>query len=88
MSYSVMAYLSLKKNGYMCMYEPEPQMKDPGSIRVGKTTQRREWLPIPLLLPGESHGQRSLTSYLQQIYPQCHDLKHTVVYLRFLLEYS
>ena len=24
---------------------------------------RREWLPIPIFLPGESHGQRSLVGY-------------------------
>ena len=24
---------------------------------------RREWLPAPVVLPGESHGQRSLTGY-------------------------
>ena len=24
---------------------------------------RREWLPTPLFLPGESHGQRSLADY-------------------------
>ena len=24
---------------------------------------RREWLPTPLFLPGESHGQRSLAGY-------------------------
>ena len=24
---------------------------------------RREWLPTPVFLPGESHGQRSLASY-------------------------
>ena len=26
-------------------------------------TLRREWLPTPVFLPGESHGQRSLTGY-------------------------
>ena len=25
--------------------------------------QRREWLPTPVFLPGESHGQRSLVGY-------------------------
>ena len=31
--------------------------------RMGKTRdlfQRRQWQPIPVLLPGKSHGQRSL----------------------------
>ena len=27
---------------------------------VGKIPWRREWQPIPVFLPGESHGQRSL----------------------------
>ena len=26
-------------------------------------TWRREWLPAPVFLPGESHGQRSLVGY-------------------------
>ena len=30
---------------------------------VGKISWRREWLPIPVFLPGESHGQRSLADY-------------------------
>ena len=35
---------------------------------VGKSPQRRAWQFIPVLLPRESHGQRSLTGYS----PQCH----------------
>ena len=30
---------------------------------VGKIPWRREWLPTPVFLPGEFHGQRSLESY-------------------------
>ena len=30
---------------------------------VGKIPCRREWLPTPVFLPGESHGQKSLTGY-------------------------
>ena len=30
---------------------------------VGKIPWRRAWLPTPPCLPGESHGQRSLTDY-------------------------
>ena len=34
---------------------------DPGSIPgLGRFPWRREWLPTPVFLPGESHGQRSL----------------------------
>ena len=31
--------------------------------RVGKITWRRKWQPTPVLLPGKSHGQRSLAGY-------------------------
>ena len=30
---------------------------------VGKIAWRREWLPIPVFLPGKSHGHRSLAGY-------------------------
>ena len=30
---------------------------------VRKVLWRRVWQPIPVLLPGESHGQRSLVGY-------------------------
>ena len=30
---------------------------------VGKSPWRREWLPTPVFLPGEFHGQRSLVGY-------------------------
>ena len=30
---------------------------------VGKSPRRREWQPPPVLLPRESHGQRSLAGY-------------------------
>ena len=30
---------------------------------VGKIPWRRKWQPIPVLLPGTSHGQRSLAGY-------------------------
>ena len=29
---------------------------------VGKIPRRRAWHPIPVFLPGESHGQRSLAA--------------------------
>ena len=31
--------------------------------RSGKITWRREWLPTPVFLPGESLGQSSLVGY-------------------------
>ena len=30
---------------------------------VGKISWRREWLPTPVFLPGESYGERSLVGY-------------------------
>ena len=30
---------------------------------LGKISWRRRWPPIPVFLPGESHGQKSLESY-------------------------
>ena len=33
---------------------------------VGKMPRRRAWQPTPVLLPGESHGQRSLAGYSPQ----------------------
>ena len=30
---------------------------------VRKTPQRKKWQPTPVLLPGESHGQRSLVGH-------------------------
>ena len=33
---------------------------------VGKIPCRRAWQPTPVFLPGESHGQRSLTGYSPQ----------------------
>ena len=33
---------------------------------VGMIPWRREWLPTPVILPGEFHGQRSLVGYSPQ----------------------
>ena len=41
-----------------------PEMQRPGFYPwVGKIPWRREWLYIPVLLPGKFHGQRSLVGY-------------------------
>ena len=38
---------------------------DPGSIPgLEKILWRRKWQPTPVFLPGKSHGQRSLASYI------------------------
>ena len=36
---------------------------DLGSIPGGKIPCRRDWLPTPVFLPGEFHGQRSQEGY-------------------------
>ena len=33
---------------------------------VGKIPWRRKWQPTPVLLPGKSHGERSLAGYSSQ----------------------
>ena len=39
-------------------------VRDTGSVPgSGKIPWRRAWKPIPVFLPGESHGQRSLAGY-------------------------
>ena len=40
---------------------------DPGLIPgLGRYPWRRKWQPTPVLLPGESHGWRSLVGYSPQ----------------------
>ena len=34
---------------------------------VGKISWRREWLPTPVFLPGEFHGQRSLWATVHRV---------------------
>ena len=38
----------------------------PGSGSTRKIPWRKEWLPIPVFLPGEFHGQRNLAGYTVQ----------------------
>ena len=42
---------------------PKQETQDGFNPSVGWIPWRREWQPSPVLLPGESHGQRSLVSY-------------------------
>ena len=49
------------------------QCRRPGfDLWVGKIPWRREWLPTPVFLPGEFHGQRNLADYS----PQGHRVRH------------
>ena len=43
---------------------------------VGKIPWRRTWLPTPVFLPGEFHGQRSLAGYRSC---SCKRVRHTLV---------
>ena len=40
--------------------EPSQQTKPGSGLRNSCTQMRRQWHPTPVLLPGKSHGQRSL----------------------------
>ena len=41
-----------------------PAMQETGfDPWIGKIPWRRKWHPTPVLLPGKSHGQRSLMDY-------------------------
>ena len=45
-------------------YVNKDQLQKPNIILLKALfTWRREWLPIPIFLPGESHGQRGLVRY-------------------------
>ena len=48
---------------------------------VEKTPWRRAWLPTPVFLPGEFHGQRSLLGYR----PQGHKESYIHTYMESLL---
>ena len=43
--------------------EPVSQFFIALDLWVRKTPWRRAWKPIPVFLPGKSHGQRSLAGY-------------------------
>ena len=47
------------------LVENPPAMQEPW---VGKIPWRREWLASPVFWPGEFHGQRSLTGYIQSVH--------------------
>ena len=60
--YSVMAYMGKEcKNEWIYVYMQHRGPRfDPW---VEKIPWRRKWQPTPVLLPGRSHGWRSLASY-------------------------
>ena len=59
-----------------------PQCKKPGfNLWVGKIPRRMKWLPTPVFLPGEFHGQRSLVGYS----PWGHRVRHDWTTNTFIL---
>ena len=55
---------ALQADSYCRSHQGSPQFPGLGSISwVGKISWRREWQPIPVFLPGEFQGQRSLAGY-------------------------
>ena len=56
--------LQLPINSLVQMVKNLPAMWETGfNPWVGKIPWRREWLPLPAFLPGESHEQKSLAGY-------------------------
>ena len=49
---------------------------------VRKIPWRREWLPTPVSLPGEFHGQRSLKGYSPRGYKESDTTMHTHTHAR------
>ena len=49
-------------------------------LRLGKTPWSRKWQPIPVLLPGKFHGQRSLVGYSSRGHKESDMTKHKYVY--------
>ena len=50
---------------------------------------KRQWQPTPVLLPGKSHGQRSLAGYSPWLYKEL-DMTEGLIFslFTFLLEYN
>ena len=52
---------------------------------VGKIPWSRKWQPLPVLLPGKSHGQRSLVGYSRWGWEESETTEHTLRYLHDFL---
>ena len=62
---------------------------DVGSIPgSGKIPWRRKWQAIPVFLPGESHGQRSLATYSPQGHKESDMTEHLSTHTRSTEESS
>ena len=59
--------LVVKKPPCQCRRRKRRKRSNPGlDPWVGKIPWRRAWQSTPVLLPGETHGQRSLVGYSAQ----------------------
>ena len=60
----IFAILSYGPSSWVSGKEPICQFRRQGfDPWVGKIPWSRKWQPIPVLLPGKSHGRRSLVGY-------------------------
>ena len=50
---------------------------------VRKIPWRKEWLPTPVFLPGEFHGQRSLMGYSPQVCKESNTTERLTLSLHF-----
>ena len=48
---------------------------------LGRSPRRKAWQPIPVLLPGESHGQRSLVGYSPCSHKESDTTEHEYMYI-------
>ena len=70
---------------WLCQWRVHLQCRRPGfNPWVGKIPWRRKWQPTPVLLPGKSHGQRSLAGYS----PWGHKESDTIERLTLSLHFS
>ena len=53
---------------------------------VGKIPWRREWLPTPVFLPGEFHGQRSLAGTVHAV-AESGSMEHLTLFTHLYLIY-
>ena len=58
------------------------------SLWVGKIPWRRKWQPIPVFLPGEFQGQRSLAGYSSRGHRVRHNLPTKHRHPRILFSYE
>ena len=64
------------ENGRLCS-QVKTEMNKPSYLSTNSVgIWRSEWLPTPVFLPGEPHGQRSLKGYCPQGYKESDSTEH------------